>query len=204
MLNKKVQELDNVSMAYDIIEDVFATTSNAILSTSFGHYSAVLLKMVTDVAPGTAVVWVDTGYNTTGTYLHCEQLCDLLSLNLHSYHPHRSVTHRSALGPNPIPGENGYDEFVDEIKLEPFMRALNALEPTHWITGIRGEETEHRRTLGTESDGPNGIKKVAPLFHWSEADLINFMSMHELPYPKDYQDLAKPDADQECGLHCRL
>ena len=125
------KELDAVPMAYNIIKDVKAKSSNIILSTSFGHHSSVLLKIVTDIAPETPVIWVDTGYNTEETYQHCERLQELLNLNLRIYHPKRSVTHRTALGVNPEPEDPGYDEFVNEIKLEPFKRALAELQPSY-------------------------------------------------------------------------
>ena len=191
-------------MAHSIIESVQAESPNFILSTSFGRYSAVLLKIVTDIAPNTPVIWVDSGYNTAETYLHCEQLRELLSLNLHIYHPERSVTHRTAIGVNPLPGEQGYEEFVREIKLEPFKRALDEQRPSHWLTGIRADETEHRRALGARSSGPDGIEKVAPLYYWEEVDLIDFLAKNNLPLSTNYRDIAKPRANQECGLHCRL
>jgi len=198
------KNLDNVTMAYNIVEDVKANSTNLILSTSFGHNSAVLLKIVTDIAPKIPVVWVDTGYNTEETYQHCEELQSLLNLNLRIYHPIRSVAHRTALGVNPEPEDPGYDKFVNEIKLEPFKRALAELKPSYWITGIREEETEHRRSLGIQSKAPNGIKKIAPLFYWEEVDLIDFAVKHKLPLVANYQDIAKQNASRECGLHCRL
>jgi len=199
-----IKKLDVVPMASCIIESVTTQSANCILSTSFGRYSAVLLKMVTDVAPDTPVVWVDSGYNTEETYQHCEQLQKLLRLNLHIYHPRRSVNHRTAIGHNPKPGDPGYDEFVNEIKLEPFRRALRELQADRWITGIRQEETEHRRSLDVLTSGPNGIVKVAPLFYWQETDLINYSVRHKLPFALNYRDLAKPNSSQECGLHCHL
>jgi len=193
-----------VQSAYDIVETVKAQSTNFILSTSFGHYSAALLKIVSDVAPNVPIVWVDSGYNTNDTYRHCDELTERLNLNLRIYHPQRSASHRKALGANPMPKQPGYEEFVQEIKLEPFQRALAELQPSHWITGIRAEETEHRRSLGVESDGPNGIKKVAPLFHWNEMNLTNFITGNQLPFAKNYQDPTKPAGGEECGLHCVL
>lgn len=204
MFRTDIQELHSTAQAAEIISTVNAISNNFILSTSFGHYSAVLLKLVTDVAPNTPVIWIDTGYNTEQTYRYCELLKDRLNLNLHIYHPQRSVTHRSALGGQVAPSDDGFEEFVDEIKLEPFRRALSHFEPEYWLSGIRAEETEHRRSLGVLSDGPNGIKKVAPLYYWAEKDLTNFMIEHDLPFEENYVDPTKLGAKKECGLHCRL
>ena len=62
----KKQEISPKS--YEIVESVKAESPDLILSTSFGHYSAVLLKIVTDFASNTPIVWVDSGYNTEETY----------------------------------------------------------------------------------------------------------------------------------------
>ena len=204
MFRTDIQDLHIHTQAAEIIASVNAVSNNLFLSTSFGHYSAVLLKLVTDVAPNTPVIWVDTGYNTEQTYRYCELLKDRLNLNLHIYHPQRSVTHRSALGGQLTPSDDGFKEFVDEIKLEPFRRALSHFEPEYWLSGIRAEETEHRSSLGILSDGPNGIQKVAPLYYWAEADLINYMIDNDLPFEENYVDLTKLGAKQECGLHSRL
>ncbi len=204
MFRSDIQDLHSNAQAAEIIASVNAISNSVVLSTSFGHYSAVLLKLVTDVAPRTPVLWVDTGYNTEQTYRYCELLKDRLNLNLHIYHPQRSVTHRSALGGKVEPNDDGFQEFVDEIKLEPFRRALSHFEPEYWLSGIRGEETEHRRSLGILSEGPNGIKKVAPLYYWAEKDLTNFMIEHDLPFEENYVDPTKLSAKNECGLHCRL
>lgn len=204
MFCSDINSMSPIDQAHAMIETVQARSTRFVLSTSFSHHSSVLLKLVTDIAPNVPVIWVDSGYHTEQTYCYCELLKQQLNLNLHIFHPQRSVTHRSAIGGYARPQDDRYDEFVDEIKLEPFRRALAQFQPDIWISGIRKEETEHRRRLGLLSDGPNGIKKVAPLFNWKESDLINYMVDNELPFAGNYHDPAKLSANQECGLHCRL
>lgn len=204
MFRSDIQNLSSIEQAHEMIETVQASSNRFILSTSFGHYSSVLLKMVSDIVPDVPVVWVDSGYHTEQTYCYCELLKERFNLNLHIFHPQRSVTHRSAIGAYAKPQDDDYDDFVDEIKLEPFRRALAQLQPDIWISGIRKEETEHRRRLGILSEGPNGIKKVSPLFNWQEADLLDYMTDNDLPFEGNYHDPAKISANQECGLHCRL
>ncbi|MFN3164388.1 MAG: phosphoadenosine phosphosulfate reductase family protein [Pseudohongiellaceae bacterium] len=43
---------------------------------------------------------------------------------------------------------------------EPFARALDEFQPEVWLTGIRREETEHRKTLDIVSLDNRGIIKV--------------------------------------------
>lgn len=176
-----------------------------MVSTSFGPYSAVLLKLVYDIAPGTPVVWVDTGLNTDDTYRFVDSLCQVLPLNLHTYHPNRSVAHRNALSysASTYNSEN-HGDFANELKLEPFRRALKDQAPDYWINGIRREDNDFRKTLGKVSYGPAGTIKIAPLYEWTESELVQFLQDNNLPDEKNYFDPTKGSAKVECGLHCRL
>lgn len=188
----------------ELIARLLSQSSNNILSTSFSLYSPVLLKLVVDLAPSTPIVWVDTGYNTSETYQFADKISAMLNLNLNVYHPKRSVAHRRALDQEPGPDSEDYDSFVEEVKLEPFRRALHDFNPKCWITGIRKEESQFRESLNIISSGPNEIVKFAPLFHWTEYELNKYMSAHGLPTLSDYFDPTKTEPLRECGLHCRL
>ncbi|WP_269473302.1 phosphoadenosine phosphosulfate reductase domain-containing protein [Kineobactrum salinum] len=73
--------------------------------------------------------------------------------------------------------------------------------PEVWLTGIRREETEHRKSLDIVSRDDRGIIKVAPLFYWSEQDVERYMEQHQLPSCRHYFDPTKVLDGRECGLH---
>ena len=56
-----------------------------VLSSSFGAQAAVMLHLVTRVAPDVPVVFIDTGYLFPETYTFAESLAKRLKLNLHVY-----------------------------------------------------------------------------------------------------------------------
>jgi phosphoadenosine phosphosulfate reductase len=87
------------------------------------------------------------------------------------------------------------------VKLEPFDRALGDFEPDIWLTGIRREETEHRKGLDIVSLDSRGIVKVAPLFYWSDDEVAAYMERHRLPSCRHYFDPTKVHDGRECGLH---
>ena len=70
-----------------------------------------------------------------------------------------------------------------------------------WLTGIRREETEHRKSLDIVSIDNRGILKVAPIFYWSEDDVEAYMEQHQLPTCRHYFDPTKVHDGRECGLH---
>lgn len=175
----------------------------AFATTSFSANAAVLLHLLAREMPGLPVVWIDTGYNTPETIAVADELTRSLGLALRRYAPRwpaKGWETQPAPPPTALDGER-YRWFVDVVKHEPFVRAVRDLRPEIWITGIRAEETEHRRRLGVLSRARLGLLRVAPLFHWSEAKLADYCERYSLPSPASYFDPTKSDERAECGLH---
>jgi len=185
-----------------IIRWALALSDKIITTTTFGDNSAPLLHMVSDIDSDMKYLWVDSGYNTPNTYRYAHSLIDQLSLDIDIYSPLITTARQNMLLKG-IPGfdEPLHEEFTRQVKLEPFQRALDSLQPEVWITGIRKEETEHRKDLGVVSYSKQGILKVAPFFHWAEAQLVKYRQEFELPNETNYFDPTKADAARECGLH---
>jgi len=190
--------------AEEIIRWAVSLNEPIMASTSFSPNAAVMLKLVTDVAPEMPVVWADSGYNVPDAYRVAEQLIKLLKPNLKTYVPLMTAEHRNAImGGIPHPDDNLelHREFTRQVKLEPFNRAFAELAPKIWVTGIRKEETAFRQNLDVLSWDGRGILKVAPIFYWNEGDVERYMSEHKLPSCKHYFDPTKVAENRECGLH---
>ncbi len=174
----------------------------AIVTTNFRPFEAVILHLVTRVQPGVPVVWMDNGYNTPATYRYADEVSKLLKLNLKTYLPLRSRAHREAVdGPTPAVGAPGHDAFTQEVKLEPFARALRETAPQVWFTALRASDSAVRAQMEPVSINPDGLIKVAPLLHWSSKDLHEYCVLHGLPNNFDYVDPTKGEEQRECGLH---
>ena len=106
----------------------------AIVSTNFRPYEAVILHLVTQVEPNIPVLWVDHGYNREATYKHTEELRVLLNLNIQAFVPKLTTAHYDAVhGGMPEPtsdNEKAIKAFSTAMKLEPFQRAMKELAPT--------------------------------------------------------------------------
>lgn len=185
----------------DIVRRALAVARRPVVSTNFRPRSAAFLHLVTRIAPDIPVLWVDTGYNTPATYRFAEALTRRLQLNLKVYSPLVTGARRNAvLGGVPALDDPAHRAFTQEVKLEPFERALREHAPDLWLTGIRGEQTDFRRSLGVVSDGPLGTLRVAPIFAWSAVDLEDYLYEHGLPDNDDYVDPTKGRDNRECGL----
>ncbi len=196
-----------------------------VLSTSFGIQSAVMLHLVTSIAPNTPVIWVDTGYLPAETYRFADQLTERLKLNLKVYQSplspaHMEARHGRLWEKGTVEALNQYDQLR---KVEPMQRALKELEAEAWLAGLRSKQTDHRKTLdriGTQG----GIYKLLPILQWHSRDIYQYLTEHDLPYHPYFDQgyvtvgdwhssrpLSADDGDerdtrfqglkQECGIH---
>ena len=173
-----------------------------IVTTNFRPFEAVILHMVTRANPNVAVVWMDNGYNTEATYRFADAVTKQLGLNLKIYLPLRSRAHCEAVeGATPALDDPRHAAFTEEVKLEPFARALRETAPKVWFTALRATDTAVRAAMEPVSINPDGLIKVAPLLHWSSKDLYEYCEKHGLPNNFDYVDPTKGEDNRECGLH---
>lgn len=224
-LNVVNQNLSNWQ-APQIVEWAAATFEEGlVLSTSFGIQSAVMLHMVTQVMPNIPVIWVDTGYLPTKTYQLAEALTERLQLNLNVYQSPLSPAHMEALhgqlwAKQDVASLNRYDQIR---KVEPMQRALKDLQATAWLSGLRQDQTDFRKTLQLVNRQED-LYKVLPILNWHSRDIYQYLTKYDLPFhPFFYQGyvtvgdwhssrpLMAEDTDerstrfhglkQECGLH---
>ena len=173
-----------------------------IVTTNFRPFEAVILHMVAQARPDVPVIWMDNGYNTEATYQFADAVTKQLGLNLKIYLPLRSRAHREAVeGATPALDDPRHAAFTEEVKLEPFTRALRETAPKVWFTALRATDTAVRAAMDPVSINPDGLIKVAPLLHWSSKDLHEYCQKHGLPNNFDYVDPTKGEDNRECGLH---
>ncbi|MEA5498170.1 phosphoadenylyl-sulfate reductase [Limnoraphis robusta Tam1] len=196
-----------------------------VMSTSFGIQSAVMLHLVTQVIPDIPIIWIDTGYLPAETYIFAEQLTERLNLNLKIYQSPISPARMEALHgrlweKEDVESFNRYDYIR---KVEPMQRALQELNATAWLAGLRSHQTEHRKTL-RRVEKQSGRYKIYPILSWSSKQVYKYLSTYDLPYhpyfdlgyttvgdwhssrPLHATDTNERDTrfrglKQECGLH---
>ena len=189
--------------AQEIVQWALGLGKKTIATTSMGRNAAVMLHLVGEVDKSVPTIWVDTGYNLRDTYVVAERLIRDLQVDMHVYSPQMTSERRNAImgGIPTVDEEERHQEFTRQVKLEPFAQALEEFKPEIWLTGIRSEETEHRKSLDIVSMDNRGIIKVAPIFYWSEDDVEDYMEQFELQSCRHYFDPTKVHDGRECGLH---
>ena len=185
----------------EIIRWALSIAKKPIITSNFGPLSASLLHAVTSQSPKINVIWVDTGYNTSQTYKHALGLIKQLNLNINIYVPKETVAYRDITLGIPSIDDPKHAIFTEQVKLEPFRRAINIHKPDLWFTNIRKSQTPLRNNLDVLSLSKDGILKVSPFYNYSDKTLKAYLEKYQLPNEIRYYDPTKQLDNRECGLH---
>lgn len=183
------------------VEWAIGIAQRPVITTNFRPYESAILHLVTQVKPDIKVIWCDTGYNTTKTYKHAQEIIEELDLNISIYVPKLSAAFRDTILGIPLVDTPEHDEFTNQVKLEPFQRAMSEHQPDLWFTNLRKGQTTFRNSIDVLSKGKNGVFKVSPFYDYSDEDLDTYLQQHQLTTEHNYFDPTKVLANRECGLH---
>ena len=196
-LNKKFKNAN----PQEIIQWALSVATKPVVTTNFRPYESSILYAVNSEREGIDVIWCDTGYNTPQTYKHAEELIQGLNLNVSLYVPKQTVAHRDVYLGLPSIDDPKHKEFTEQVKLEPFKRAMEEHQPDVWFTNLRKGQTAFRDKIGIISRSKDGILKVSPFYHWSDEELDIYLNENNLPNEFKYFDPTKVESNRECGLH---
>ena len=197
----KINEELKDSTPSEIIKWALSLSENTIVTTNFRPYESVILHAVSSVKKDIKVIWCDTGYNTNETYRHAEELIEELDLNIKLYVPKQTVAQRNVVLGIPSIEDKAHKIFTEQVKLEPFQRAMKEHKPDVWFTNLRKGQTAFRDSIGIVSKSKDGILKVSPFYNWTDETMDSYIQLHSLPNEFNYFDPTKVENNRECGLH---
>ena len=197
LINKKLKD----KSPEEIISWAISFAKNPLITTNFRPYEAAILNAVTEVQKDIKVIWCDTGYNTAKTYKHAEETIDKLNLNIHLYTPKQTTAHRNVVMGIPSIDDEKHVLFTEQVKLEPFSRAMKEHQPDVWFTNLRKGQTSFRNSIDIVSESKDGIIKVSPFYNWSDEALDHYLEAKNLSNEFTYFDPTKVESNRECGLH---
>jgi phosphoadenosine phosphosulfate reductase len=185
----------------EIISWAISIAEKPVITTNFRPYEVAILNAVTEVQKDIKVIWCDTGYNTVQTYKHAEYIIKKLNLNIHLYTPKQTVAHRNVVLGVPSIEDPKHVTFTEQVKLEPFTRAMAAHQPDVWFTNLRKGQTAFRNSIDIVSQSKDGTLKVSPFYNWTDSELDRYLVEKDLPNEFTYFDPTKVESNRECGLH---
>ncbi len=185
----------------EIVQWALENSKKPIVTTNFRPYEAAILNVVSQVKKDIKVIWCDTGYNTPNTYKHANKVIEQLNLNVKLYVPRETKAYRDVVLGIPQLDNSRHKIFTEQVKLEPFKRALSEHNPDVWFTNLRKGQTVYRDSIGIVSKGKDGILKVSPFYNWTDKELDVYLLENNLPNEFKYYDPTKQLENRECGLH---
>ena len=197
LINKKLKD----KSPEEIISWAISFAKNPLITTNFRPYEAAILNAVTEVQKDIKVIWCDTGYNTAETYKHAEEIIEKLNLNIHLYTPKQTTAHRNVVMGIPSIEDEKHVLFTEQVKLEPFSRAMKEHQPDVWFTNLRKGQTSFRNGIDIVSESKDGIIKVSPFYNWSDEALDRYLEAKNLSNEFTYFDPTKVESNRECSLH---
>lgn len=179
------------------------------VTASFGD--ATVAHVAHTAVPGIQITLLDTGYLFAETEWFADHLTDRFSLNVRVVRPTPDLERDI--------WATDTDACCTARKVEPLQRALRGA--TAWVTGLRRSDTPSRRTTPLAyNDVMRSIVKINPLAGWTDADVADYATEHDLPeHPladRGYSSIGcwpctRPASDRsgrwadssktECGLH---
>jgi phosphoadenosine phosphosulfate reductase len=179
-----------------------------VMACSFQKEESVLIDMLMEIEPDARVFTIDTGVLFPETYATWRQVEQRYGLRI-------EVVDASPPNGTPWSASN----CCGERKVEALGRALAGNQA--WITGIRREQSPTRAdSEPVEWDSARGVWKFNPLVDWTDKDVWDYVTDHELPYnalhdggyssigcapctlPGDGREGRWAGQDKtECGLH---
>ncbi|MEX1177271.1 MAG: phosphoadenylyl-sulfate reductase [Nitriliruptor sp.] len=174
------RELEH-AWAGDVLAWAARTIPRFAVTSSFGADSAVLLHLLSTVAPHVPVIFLDTGLHFEATITFREELAERLGLRVVDVRPARSVAAQATDEGDRL-WERDPDRCCSLRKTIPLRDTMQRFDG--WATGVRRSQTPERATqpiVEVRRAGGRHVTKVAPLARWSEAEVATYLEVHELP-----------------------
>ncbi len=170
------QQLADAS-ADDVVRWVAETFGDRWCVTS-SMADTILVHLVSKIAPGADIVFLDTGYHFPETLATRDAIAATHPVRLLSIMPLQSVAEQDQ-----VHGERLHDRDPDLCcalrKVEPLDRALTPY--LAWVTGLRRDEAATRAHIPVVSwDERRGKVKVNPLAAWTADEVAAYAAQNDV------------------------
>jgi phosphoadenosine phosphosulfate reductase len=137
---------------------------------------AVLVHLVSQIAPGVDVLFLDTGYHFAETLGTRDAVAATYDINLITVTPRQTVAEQDA-SYGPTLHDRDPHHCCGLRKVAPLDRALARYDA--WATGLRRAEASTRAGTPVVSyDARRSKVKIAPIAAWSDADVEAYIAEH--------------------------
>ncbi|MCQ3928839.1 MAG: phosphoadenylyl-sulfate reductase [Chloroflexi bacterium] len=157
--------------------DEFGTGLSVV--TSFQPTGIATLHMLSEIAPQTPVLTLDTGLLFQETYALMDEVERRFNLNLTRIRPALTVEQQAAEYGEAL-WERDADQCCHMRKVAPLDAVLGKYPA--WITGLRRDQTGRGATPIISWDAKHQNVKLSPFATWTEEMIWLYVHTYDLPY----------------------
>jgi phosphoadenosine phosphosulfate reductase len=163
--------------AHNIIEWAVETFGDRFCVTS-SMSDGVLAHLASEVAPGIAVVFLDTGYHFAETIGTADAISATIPINLVTVRPELSVAEQDETHGKDL-WTTDPDQCCALRKVAPLKQTLQEYDA--WATGLRRDETRDRVIAPVIGwDEQKQKVKVSPLASWTQHDVDAYIAENDI------------------------
>ena len=151
-----------------LLEWVARLDGPVIATSSFQTQSTPFLHLLSKHLPEVPILFLDTGFHFPETLAYRDQLAEQLKLNL-----------VNVVAPR-VPLYSQDTEVCCQLnKVDPLQPHLDSAAV--WLTGIRRDQTQQRRSQPLVTREASGRLKVCPMAAWTQSRIDDYLFRFELP-----------------------
>lgn len=150
------------------------------IGTSFGASGIALMDLTLKIHPDVDIFYIDTGYFFPETLQLMQRLERHYQRTFRRVSTQLSIQEQDArYGPRLF--QSDPDLCCHVRKVLPMTYALT--DSTAWATAVRRDQAPSRRnTPLVQWNERHNVVKIAPMAHWAESDVWDYIHKHNLPY----------------------
>jgi len=148
------------------------------VTSSFQTHSLVLLHILSRTAADIPVFFLNTGYLFPETLAFRDQIAEAFALQVQDLHSAVPKTQqRDGAGRSLYASDPDFCCYLN--KTQPMEVMLEKYDV--WITGVRADQNDNRRTLTVEQQTPGRAIRFHPMLGWTERAIEAYISEYKLP-----------------------
>ncbi|MCB1700667.1 MAG: phosphoadenylyl-sulfate reductase [Halioglobus sp.] len=148
------------------------------VTSSFQTHSLVLLHILSRTAADIPVFFLNTGYLFPETLAFRDRIAEEFKLKVHDLHSAVPKTQqRDSSGRSLYASDSDFCCYLN--KVQPMEAMLEKYDV--WITGVRADQNDNRRTLAVEQQSPGRAMRFHPMLGWTERKIEAYISEYALP-----------------------
>jgi len=173
------EQLEPLS-AHEVLEWAFDQFGQDMyIACSFQKTSSVVMEIATSINPQARFFYLDTDVLFPETYETRDRLAERFNVDFERWH-NITIEEQAEMYGDKL-WKRDPDACCGLRKVEPMRRALETVDA--WVAGVRRADSATRaKTRKLAWDKKFNIWKLNPIADWSERDVWNHLSKHDVPY----------------------